>query len=298
MPSLTTLSGFSSLIDEPIADSSIIPSFLVSKLTRKHVKVALGGDGGDELFGGYTHYQDTLRNHRIFRLFPKSVNTALSAIAEHLPAGVSGRNYICSLQKGAIQSRVWGTSFFDINLRKKLLTKDYFELLQTQITAPEDRSLSLIPSNMEIVDSLTRMDFQQQLPDDYLVKVDRASMANSLEVRCPFLDHHLIEFAFSKIPHYWKSNLKERRHIQNILAKEHLPKNFIIDRKQGFSIPMDNWMQKEDLYEHFNELPKTIFNKNFIQKLIKGQRNGRTNGARLFSLLMLTYASKNSFEFY
>ena len=296
-PSLETLNEFSSLIDEPIADSSIIPSFLVSKLTGKHVKVALGGDGGDELFGGYTHYQDTLRNNRILRWFPKSVYTALGAIAEHLPAGVSGRNYICSLQKGAKQSRVWGTPFFDINLRKKLFTKDYYKLLQTQIKAPEKLSLSLLPSDMEIVDSLTRMDFQQQLPDDYLVKVDRASMANSLEVRCPFLDHHLIEFAFSKIPHYWKSNLKERRPIQNLLAKKHLPKDFIIDRKQGFSIPMDNWMQKVDLNEYLNELPKAIFNKNFIENLIKGQRNGRTNGARLFSLLMLTYAGKNSFEF-
>ena len=296
-PSLKVLDEFGDLIDEPIADSSIIPSFLVSKLTSQHVKVSLGGDGGDELFGGYHHYQNILRDVRALRWIPQSFRTITASLAGRLPGGIKGRNRVASLKRGAIESRIWGTPFFDINLRKKLFSAEYYDCIHTNLSAPEERSLSLKPNNLGIIDSLTRLDFQQQLPDSYLVKVDRASMANSLEVRTPFLDHHLVEFSFAKIPDHWKCNLNERRRVQNLLAKKYLPKKFVIDRKQGFSIPMDNWMRQVDLTQVIEELPKNIFNKSNIENLIQGQKKGRTNGARLFALLMLTYAGKNSFQF-
>lgn len=140
-----------------------------------------------------------------------------------------------------------------------------------------------------LVDGLTRQDFQQLLPDDYLVKVDRASMANSLEVRTPFLDHKLVEFAFSRIPSDWKCTVNERRRVQNLMAKKYLPNGFEINRKQGFSIPMDEWLIDAQFDRLIELIPKEIFNIDYIKGLIAGHRKGRTNGARLFALLMLTH---------
>ena len=290
-PSLDLLEDLIPFIDEPIADSSILPSFMISRLTRQHVTVALGGDGGDELFGGYQHYQDILRDTKSLEWIPAHAFRYISNLASRLPAGVRGRNRLSSLRNGPQQSGIWGTPYFDSNLRRQLFTPDMLDILGEDISAPEHRSIPFLDNSNDLVDNLTRMDFQQLLPDDFLVKVDRASMANSLEVRTPFLDHRLIEFAFSQIPSEWKCNLKERRRIQNLMAKKYLPKEFELNRKQGFSVPMDQWIRDAPMDKLIEEIPQDIFNTNFIKDLIAGQRRGRTNGARLFALLMLSLSS-------
>jgi len=292
-PSLNILDELAPFIDEPIADSSILPSFLVSKLTRMHVKVALGGDGGDELFGGYQHYQNILRDVTFMKWIPNAFLNLLSNTAARLPAGISGRNRMASMRNGPLYSGIWGSPYFDINLRRKILKDDIVEEIGKDLYAPEKRSLALMPKSSSVVDSLTRLDFQQLLPDDYLVKVDRASMANSLEVRTPFLDHNLIEFAFRKIPGNWKCNLSERRRIQNLMAKNFLPKEFEINRKQGFSVPMDAWIKDISIEKITDGISSDIFNLPYINDLLIGQRRGRTNGARLFALLMLGISFKH-----
>jgi asparagine synthase (glutamine-hydrolysing) len=191
------------------------------------------------------------------------------------------------LRNGPGQSGIWGTPFFDIDLRRLVLNNDMLDLLGEGLPAPEYRSVASLQTTNDLVDGLTRMDFQQLLPDGYLVKVDRASMANSLEVRTPFLDHRLIEFAFSRIPSEWKCNLTERRRVQNLMAKKYLPKDFELNRKQGFSVPMDAWMREAPMDQLIEEISPDIFNVNFIKDLVVGQRRGRTNGARLFALMML-----------
>ena len=134
-----------------------------------------------------------------------------------------------------------------------------------------------------------RLDFNHLLPDDHLVKVDRMSMANSLEVRAPFLDHRLIEFSFSKIPSYLKTNIYKRRIIQNFLSKKILPLDFDSDRKQGFSIPINEWM-KNVPFESIMPLGyESYFNKNFITDLFSKQSKIYSNGPRIFSLLMLNH---------
>jgi len=170
------------------------------------------------------------------------------------------------------------------------------DVLGEGLAAPEYRSVPFLQNSSDVVDSLTRMDFQQLLPDDYLVKVDRASMANSLEVRTPFLDHRLIEFAFSRIPSEWKCNLNERRRVQNLMAKKYLPKEFELNRKQGFSIPMDAWIRDAPMDQLIEEIPQDIFNINFIKDLVVGQSRGRTNGARLFALIMFNLSSLNKVD--
>lgn len=290
-PSLDLLDDLAPFIDEPIADSSILPSFLISRLTRQHVTVALGGDGGDELFGGYQHYQDILRLTELLNWMPDFAFPCMSALAARLPAGIKGRNRVASLRNGPAQSGIWGTPYFDIDLRRRLLSPDMIDVLGEGLAAPEFRCVPSLQSSSDLIDSLTRMDFQQLLPDDYLVKVDRASMANSLEVRTPFLDHRLVEFAFSRIPSEWKCNLNERRRVQNLMAIKYLPKGFELNRKQGFSVPMDAWIRDIPMDQLIEEMPRDKFNVNFIKDLVVGQRRGRTNGARLFALMMLNLSS-------
>ena len=134
------------------------------------------------------------------------------------------------------------------------------------------------------------MDFQQVLPDDFLVKVDRARMANTLEVRTPFLDHRLVEHAYGAIPSDWKCTETERRRLQNLMAKQNLPKGFELNRKQGFSVPMEGWMRSKKVPQLLTALPSVRFNTAEVQRLTQGQSRGRTNGARLFGLVMLNIA--------
>ncbi len=286
-PSLDYLNELRPFIDEPIADSSIIPTFMISRLTRKYVTVALGGDGGDELFGGYNHYQSALRQQAYLGWLPSSLFKLISEFASILPAGTKGRNYLTSLKKGPLQSSIWGSPYFDVHLRKKLFTPSAIEQLGDDINLPEIKSLFLYNEGIDPIDKLTRLDFQQVLPDDFLVKVDRASMANSLEVRTPFLDYRLIENNFRKISSMQKVNLSERRILQNLMAKKHLPKNFEFNRKQGFSIPIDQWMKNISFKDVSSIAQRKFFNEKFIKELISGQSQKKTNGSRLFSLIML-----------
>lgn len=293
-PSLEVLDDLAPFIDEPIADSSILPTFLISRLTRQHVSVALGGDGGDELFGGYRHYQNVLQDQARLGWVPEPALRLAGQLAATLPAGIHGRNRVASLHGGPGQSSIWGTPYFDLTLRRRLLTPEVLAELSDTLDAPEQRSLALYRQGRDPVDALTRMDFQQVLPDDYLVKVDRASMANSLEVRTPFLDHRLVEHAFGAIPSGWKCSVTERRRVQNLMAKQHLLAGFELNRKQGFSVPMDEWMRGVSEDYMLTNMPNHILDANFITRLIAGQLRGRKNGARLFALKMLSEFGKLS----
>ena len=145
------------------------------------------------------------------------------------------------------------------------------------------------------MDCMTRSHFGSILPDDFLVKVDRASMAVSLEARTPFLDYRLVEFAFSKIPSIWKIRGTETRRVEQILGKRLLPPQLDTKRKQGFSIPLDDWMRADNcsmVRTYMPYLPDCI-NRDEIERLIAGLLHGRANGARLYALLILGIAMKN-----
>lgn len=289
-PTLEVLDDLAPFIDEPIADSSILPTFLISRLTRQHVTVALGGDGGDELFGGYWHYQNALWDQARLGWVPTQALRLAAQLAATLPAGIRGRNRIASLRGGPGQSSLWGTPYFDLTLRRRLLSPEVLAELGDTLDAPEQRSLALYQQGQDPVDALTRMDFQQVLPDDYLAKVDRASMASSLEVRSPFLDFRLVEHAFGAIPSDWKCSAMERRRVQNLMAKRHLPAGFELNRKQGFSVPMDEWMRDVALEQILPHSTTLMLKTDTISRLVAGQRRGRANGARIFCLMMLKIA--------
>lgn len=292
-PSLDVFDELAPFVDEPMADSSILPTYLVSRLTVEHVKVALGGDGGDELYGGYRHYQRSLVERAYLGWIPDFLLKYIGAFAAWLPAGIRGRNRLSSMRGGLVYSNVWGTPYFDVELRKRILHPGLVRELGEDLDRPERSLLRLMGQGIDAVDAMTRTDFYSVLPDDFLVKIDRASMANSLEVRTPFLDYRIVEHAYGWIPSEWKVNLAERRRVQNLMAKKYLPKNFELKRKQGFSIPMDEWMRKGNIRERLVGLSLDYINGKEVNKLVTGLFSGRTNGARLFALLMLKACVEN-----
>ena len=294
-PSLGDLEAIAPLIDEPLADSSLIPSYLISKLTREHVTVVLGGDGGDELFGGYSDYPLALTSQQRLGWIPRPVLTWISRLAGLLPAGIKGRNRLASLRGGALEQQVWGSPYFDVALRKRLFNPDQLRQLGEQLEEPESLLLHLYNTGKDAVDCMTRSHFGSILPDDFLVKVDRASMMVGLEARTPFLDYRLVEFAFSKIPSIWKVKGTETRRVEQILGRRLLPPQLDTKRKQGFSIPLDDWMRADKckmVRNYMQYLPDCI-NRNEVEKLIAGLLRGRANGARLYALLVLGIAMKN-----
>lgn len=294
-PSLSLLDEMRPLIDEPLADSSLIPSYLVSKLTAEYVKVALGGDGGDELFGGYGDYTTALTDARRLAFFPSFLLRALALVAGQLPTGVRGRNRLYALRGGPYQSLVWGSPYFDAPARKRILSPEVVAALGDRFMAPERFRLGLFEQGQDPVDSMTRTHFGSILPDDFLVKVDRASMAVGLEMRCPLLDYRLIDFAFGRLPSIWKVKGSESRRLQKKLGQRWLPAQLDIERKQGFSIPLDEWLRRsqgKELKEIKGQLPSVI-NKKEIDALLAGHMKGRANGSRIFSLIMLGLALAN-----
>jgi len=293
-PSFDILDELADKLDEPLADSSLIPSYLVSKFTRAHVKVALGGDGGDELFGGYADYRMALADAARLGWVPDGLLRGLGRLAGLLPAGVRGRNRLYALQGGPFQSLIWGTPYFDIDLRRRILSRDARAVLNDGLDEPERWLLSLFHEGGDPVDAMTRTHFGSILADDFLVKVDRASMAVGLELRSPFLDTRLVEFGFGSIPWNWKVQGRESRRIERILAHRWLPSNLDLNRKQGFSIPLNEWLRTTgcQLVEAVrSHLPPAI-NQEEVSRLIAGHRAGRANGGRLYALQMLAMTNR------
>lgn len=274
--------------DEPIIDSSMIPTYLVSKLIRKYCTVALGGDGGDELFGGYGHHSSLIWQQKKIGALPLNlIRNPISKLAEiSLPIGYKGRNWLQGLgtdfEKGLPQI----TAYFDRSSRKNLMKRDYSLPLSSE-KIREKR----IPRTNDILQRATRMDFETYLPEDILVKVDRASMLSSLEVRAPILDYRIIEFAYKYVPSFLKANEQgEKKILMKRLCSKVLPPEFDKKRKQGFSIPLASWLQKgtwkDYIYDILLNSKDSFFDKKFVSGLLEGQARGRSNSERIFSLVM------------
>jgi asparagine synthase (glutamine-hydrolysing) len=150
--------------------------------------------------------------------------------------------------------------------------------------------------NKDLIQRATRMDFENYLPENILVKVDRASMLSSLEIRAPMLDYNIIEFAFRNVPSEFKANIKDKKILLKKLASRVLPNKFNKDRKQGFSIPLDHWLKKGKLRELFWDTLSSkdcIFDKKIVKNILDGQDKGRSNSERLLALVILELWKKN-----
>jgi asparagine synthase (glutamine-hydrolysing) len=272
--------------DEPMVDSSMIPTYLVSRLIREHCTVALGGDGGDELFAGYSHYSRLLWMQHNLGWIPQKIRFLAEKSADYfLPVGFRGRNWLqcmgCNLETGVPLI----ASYFDRNTRRELLKGyEYQDLAGKNYW---EKSTSKVP---DLLYRATRMDFENYLAEDILVKVDRASMLNSLEIRAPFLDYRLIEFAFGKVPSQLKATTTSRKILLKKLTTRLLPPEFDKNRKQGFSIPLASWLQSGPWQELFWQVlmgsESSPFDRTVVGKLLDGQAKGWVNGERLFALVL------------
>jgi len=275
--------------DEPMADSSMVPTYLVSRLIRQHATVALGGDGGDELFGGYLHYSWIQRQERLRHYVPGVLQSWAGAVAaDILPVGFKGRNYLIGLGAEPPQRVAHVNMYFDTRSRLRLLSPalrngGIFDF------SPESQKAQLFSNGKSLLQQATAVDFMTYLVDDILVKVDRASMLTSLEVRAPWLDHRIIEFAFSRVPDALRATEKERKILPRNLARRLLPSELDLTRKQGFSLPLKNWF-KGNWGSYIESIlvaaDPRLFDQGMIRRLLASQRQGFANTHRLFALAM------------
>jgi asparagine synthase (glutamine-hydrolysing) len=270
--------------DEPMADSSMVPTYLISRLVREHCTVALGGDGGDELFGGYPHYRRALQLQQRAGRLPAFVRRGLArAGVAMLPVGFRGRNWVQALGSDFDRGVPCYELVFDAHTRSALMAGHDWTPVAERVRA------SRVPAGRDLLDRTTRMDFENYLAEDILVKTDRAAMLSSLEVRAPFLDRPVIEFAFGKVPSALKATPARLKILLKGLCARVLPRGFDYERKQGFSIPLDAWLESGAWAARFREVlldPGATFHRSAVLGLLEGQRRGRNNSERLFALVL------------
>lgn len=286
-------------LDEPLGDFSIIPTYHISKLARESVKVVLSGDGGDELFAGYEHY---LAQKLAMLPFLNVFDKTLSSFVKKFPELQQKKGFWNSLQKYCqgleldpkLRHVRWMTAF-SLENRMSLYTEDMSQELGEIRQIHEVEPFQSLYAQMNRMDPLNRelyLDFQTYLPDNILVKVDRMSMVNSLEVRVPLLDHKIVEFIF-KLPGKLKIKRLTSKWIFKKTMERLLPKQNIYRSKEGFSAPVKLWLKKElkELMLHYlNEKRikrEGIFKAQHIDKMINLHLRGTRNFShQLWSLLV------------
>lgn len=271
--------------DEPMIDSSMVPTYLVSQLVRQHCTVALGGDGGDELFGGYAYYNRLLWTQQKFGWIPMILRKPLAISGSMLPTGFKGRHTLQSLGTDFSRSLPVVAAHFDPLTRQQLLGS-----INARPLVAEKIRNERVPQTTDLLQRITRMDFNNYLSEDILVKVDRASMLASLEVRAPLLDYRIIEFAFGRVPSSLKTTINQRKILLKQLAARVLPPEFDRQRKHGFTIPLPNWLKSGPWREMFYDVlldKQCLFDRSTVGLLLQGQDSGKHNSERLFGLMLL-----------
>jgi len=284
-PGPDLLAELAAQFDEPLADTSLIPTFLVSRLIRQHCTVALGGDGGDELFAGYGHYRALLRRSRGL---PHSLGCLAEAGLERLPLGLKGRNYLLNWARNPRERMAHVGSFFDARSRSRLLAPFLAQGRRLPGRAEAERAASW-RDEWSVLRNATHLDFTSYLVDDILAKVDRASMKVSLEVRAPWLDYRILEFAFGEVPDQLKATARDIKILPKRLARKLLPGELDLDRKQGFSPPMAAWLKGswgDFAADVLAQADGALWNKAMVGKLLAGLRQGLSHSARIFLLVM------------
>lgn len=280
--------------DEPFADSSAIPTYMVSKLAREHVTVVLSGDGGDELFAGYTRYQVD-RKRRNFAHLPRLVREKMMrTVSANLPHGAWGRNYLRNVSLDPIDRYIDSISIFTELNKQSLFTADLKKKLrQEPLGAAMFRDYASGINTGNSVDPLLYLDSKTYLPGDILTKVDRMSMAVSLEARVPLLDHKLIEFV-TRIPASLKMKGLETKHIFKRAMRGLVPNEILERPKQGFGVPIDEWINRQlrrrihDTLTERRTLERGLFDPKYVNLLLEEHERGRRDHApALWSLLML-----------
>ena len=286
---LSILDDLISHFDEPFADSSAIPTWYVSEIARRHVTVVLSGDGGDELFGGYDRYLPHPRVAAFDRTALPGLRAAAAVAWPLLPHGARGKNFLRHVAKDPAGRYLDSITFFPPDERAALYGDGARSALASSAEAVLWRHFerfSALPHDSRMM----RFDFETYLPEDVLTKVDRMSMAHSIESRVPLLDNEVIDFAAS-LPSRFKIKDGRRKHILKETLRPLLPAGILDRRKQGFGIPLGTWFRGglTDLFSDVLQSPRArqrgYFEPAFVARLVKEHLAGqRDHTLRLWAL--------------
>ena len=278
--------------DEPFADSSAIPTWYVSEMARRHVTVVLSGDGGDELFGGYDRYVPHPRVLAFDRYSPRALRRVAAMAAARLPHGVRGKNFLRHVGRDARGRYIDSIRFFGADEKPALLSRDVLRALDA--VDPEMRLARHFERYAHLAwpTQMMRFDAETYLPEDVLTKVDRMSMAHSIESRVPLLDNEVITFA-SRLPASLKIANGRRKHVLKEVAATLLPQEILDRPKQGFGVPLGVWF-RGNLRELFADtllssasLQRGYFQPSFVRRLVEAHLSGkRDHSLRLWQLVV------------
>lgn len=300
-----TLDKVTRMLEEPFADASILPTYHVSRLARQHVTVVLSGDGGDEMYAGYDRYRNNLQRHA-FDLLPAWVGRAYrNYLYPNLPHGMRGRNFVYNASLGVRDRYIDGVSYLPPDLREQsVFSKDFLAFAAAQ-RSPAELYRSYY-DNAPADDDLSRtqyLDAKTYMTADVLAKVDRMSMAASLEVRCPLLDHEFVEWSTSLAPR-WKLHMGQSKYALKKLAERlGVPARTIHRPKQGFAMPLVHWFRNElkggigDILLEPRTLERGYFKGAGVRSMLEEHWRGRRDhSGSLWILLMFELWHRNFLE--
>ncbi|NNE66281.1 MAG: asparagine synthase (glutamine-hydrolyzing) [Pyrinomonadaceae bacterium] len=270
-------------LDEPFSDPSTMPTFMVSKMARDFVTVVLSGDGGDELFAGYSRYQED-RNPNVVSGLPAGVREKLMRpLSEAMPHSARGKNFLYNASLGGIERYIDSVSQFGMLKKKSLYSANTQSALGPDISEPEELFARIAASGGKL-DPLSRLlylDSKTYLISDILTKVDRMSMAASLEARVPLLDQNLIDFVTRRVPPGLKMKGDETKYIFKKALEGIVPNEILYREKQGFGVPIAEWINTKlrktivnTLLEH-RTLERGYFEREYIETLVSEHAKGR-----------------------
>lgn len=288
---LDTLDQWTDVFDEPFGDQAALPTYLLAKMTRQHVTVALTGEGADELFAGYGNYAKRTRQEKYTRWLGGRYSP-LPALVRHLPARLRKDRLLKAISKPEAERYATIPSVFDSMLWPGLFSPSLLSHARETISQYAARFFNECNSS-EYMDRIMYVDTRLWLPDDLLVKVDRATMAHSLEARVPYLDHHFVQTC-ARLPPDLKQHGSVTKFILKKIAERYLPHDIVHRRKQGFVMPLSEWLGGELQADVRLALsPQRLGRRNLLtsgalQRLLdqhyRGQRN---HSGRLWALWVL-----------
>ena len=247
--SFDLLDRLATIYDEPFGDSSAMPTFRVCAMARENVTVALSGDGGDEVFAGYRRYRWHCFEERVRRVVPGSLRGPLFGMLGALypkldwaPRPLRAKATLEELARGTIDAYFSSVSICGNELRRQLFSSSLAQDLQGYNAAEVLRGHMSRCGSADPLSQVQYADFKTYLPGDILTKVDRASMASSLEVRVPLLDHTLVEWA-ARLPSRLKLHGREGKYVFKAALEPHVPKEILYRPKQGFAVPLARWFR-------------------------------------------------------
>jgi asparagine synthase (glutamine-hydrolysing) len=293
--SLDTLVSFA---EEPIVESAGISLYHISQMARSYATVLLSGEGSDEVFAGYFLYDFFCKINSIRKYTPSFLFRPLKTIS-NLSGNIKLNKYMNWLESPPEQSYMGTSNYLNNNIKEQFYSREFYKTKGNYLEDTFLRYFSKVKNKKGLLNKLLYVDTKTWLVDDLLIKADKMTMATSVELRVPFLDYRLVEFAAS-LPDNYKISNSQRKYILKTILKDRLPTEILQRKKMGFPVPTQNWF-KTDLFDtvrdkilndqHF----KILFNYPFLEKLLSEHKSGKRDHGKLLMMLLVLWAWKRKF---